>query len=585
MATKTTARSSTNGRRPAGAPTRSTKADRTYDAIVVGGGHNGLVNGAYLAKAGLRTLILERRHVVGGAAITEELHPGFWFTTFSYALSLLRPDIIHDLELTRHGFMPLLMPTTFAPMENGDYLLLGQDRGENIKEIARHSQHDADAYDEFEHDVNQVLQAIKPLLDQVPPDLFSDDPEELLALAALGQRFRKLDRKVFHNAVRLLTGSAADFLDDYFESEILKGYLASSSIIGTKVGPYSQGSGLVLLYHFIGEHDGVFGAWAFHKKGNGGFTQVLARAARAFGADIVLEAPVASVITRDGRATGVALADGTEYHADVVVSALDPRRTFLELVNPRELPTDLVDNIERFRFQGTSAKVNFALDGLPMYPALGDRGVQYRGFTNIGPSMEYLERAFDDAKYGWYSKRPYLDCAIQSTIDPDMAPPGKHVMSTFVQYAPYHLRESDWDSERKNLGDTVQRTLESFFPGFSKLILHREVVTPLDIERTVGLSEGNIFAGEFLAPQMYFFRPAPGWAQYRTPIDGYYQCGSGTHPGGCVMGAPGKLAAGQILKDRAGRVRSARGRPQGRPKAASRAAAAAPSGGGRAPAP
>jgi phytoene dehydrogenase-like protein len=584
MATKTTARSSTNGRRPAGAPTRSTKADRTYDAIVVGGGHNGLVNGAYLAKAGLRTLILERRHVVGGAAITEELHPGFWFTTFSYALSLLRPDIIHDLELTRHGFMPLLMPTTFAPMENGDYLLLGQDRGENIKEIARHSQHDADAYDEFEHDVNQVLQAIKPLLDQVPPDLFSDDPEELLALAALGQRFRKLDRKVFHNAVRLLTGSAADFLDDYFESEILKGYLASSSIIGTKVGPYSQGSGLVLLYHFIGEHDGVFGAWAFHKKGNGGFTQVLARAARAFGADIVLEAPVASVITRDGRATGVALADGTEYHADVVVSALDPRRTFLELVNPRELPTDLVDNIERFRFQGTSAKVNFALDGLPRYPALGDRGDQYRGFTNIGPSMEYLERAFDDAKYGWYSKRPYLDCAIQSTIDPDMAPPGKHVMSTFVQYAPYHLRESDWDSERKNLGDTVQRTLESFFPGFSKLILHREVVTPLDIERTVGLSEGNIFAGEFLAPQMYFFRPAPGWAQYRTPIDGYYQCGSGTHPGGCVMGAPGKLAAGQILKDRAGRVRSARGRPQGRPKAASRAAAAAPSGGGRAPA-
>jgi len=512
MVKKTTARTATNGRRPSTAQVRSTKADRTYDAIVVGGGHNGLVNGAYLAKAGLRTLILERRHLVGGAAITEELHPGFWFTTFSYALSLLRPDIIHDLELTKHGFMPLLMPTTFAPMENGDYLLLGQDRGENIKEIARHSRRDADAYDEFEHDVNQVLQAIKPLLDQVPPDLFSDDPEELVALAALGKRFRKLDRKVFHNAVRLLTGSAADFLDDYFESDILKGYLASSSIIGTRVGPYSQGSGLVLLYHFIGEHDGVFGAWAFHKKGNGGFTQVLARAARAFGADIVLEAPVASVITRDGRATGVALADGTEYHADVVVSALDPRRTFLELVNPRELPTDLVDNIERFRFQGTSAKVNFALDRLPKYPALGDRGDQYRGFTNIGPSMEYLERAFDDAKYGWYSKRPYLDCAIQSTIDPDMAPPGKHVMSTFVQYAPYHLRESDWDSERENLGDTVQRTLESFFPGFSKLILHREVVTPLDIERTVGLSEGNIFGGEFLAPQMFFFRPAPGWA-------------------------------------------------------------------------
>jgi phytoene dehydrogenase-like protein len=547
------ARAGRNGHAPAAVAAdgadRSAR-DRSYDAIVIGGGHNGLVNGAYLAKSGLKTLILERRHLVGGAAITEELRPGFWFTTFSYALSLLRPDIIHDLELTKHGFMPLLMPSTFAPMENGDYLLLGQDRGENIQEIARHSRHDADAYDAFEHDISRVLQVIKPLLDQVPPDIFSNDPSELMALAALGRRFRDLEPKVLHDAVRLLTGSAADFLDDYFESDILKGYLASSSIIGTKVGPYSQGSGLVLLYHFIGEHDGVFGAWAFHKKGNGGFTQVLARAARAFGAEIVLESPVEHVITKNGRATGVALADGSEYHAGVVVSAIDPRRTFLELVDPRELPTELVDTIRRFRFQGTSSKVNFALDALPRYPALGDRGDQYRGFTNIGPTMQYLEHAFDDAKYGWYSQRPYLDCAIQSTIDPDMAPPGKHVMSCFVQYTPYKLRESDWDTERENLGDTVQATIESFFPGFGDLVLQREIRTPLDIERTVGLSEGNIFAGEFLAPQMFFFRPAPGWSQYRTPIDGYYQCGSGTHPGGCVMGAPGKLAAGQILKDR-----------------------------------
>ena len=333
-----------------------------------------------------------------------------------------------------------------------------------------------------------VCQAIKPLLDAPPPDLFSDDPEELLALASLGSRFRRLDKRVLHNVVRLLTGSAADFLDDYFDSDIVKGYLASSSIIGTKVGPRSQGSGLVLLYHTIGEHDGEFGAWAFHKGGNGGFTQVLARAARSFGAEIVLESPVDSVITKGGRATGVALADGSEYHATTVISALDPRRTFLELVNPRELPADLVETIRRFRFQGTSAKVNFALDGLPDYPGLPGRGDQYRGFTNIGPSMDYLEHAFDEAKYGWYSSRPYLDCAVQSTIDPDMAPPGKHVWSSFVQYAPYQLRESDWDTERQNLGDTVQRTIESFFPGFGKLVLHREVVTPLDIERTVGLS-------------------------------------------------------------------------------------------------
>ncbi|MEA2673990.1 MAG: hypothetical protein QOI92_1182, partial [Chloroflexota bacterium] len=458
---------------------RAGAADRTYDAIVVGGGHNGLVNGAYLAKAGLRTLILERRPIFGGAAITEELHPGFWFTTFSYALSLLRPAIIHDLELTKHGFMPLLMSSTFAPMENGDYLWLGQDHNDNLKEIARHSKHDADAYNQYAHDMEMVCQAIKPLLDAAPPDLFSDDPEELLALATLGSRFRSMDKRTLHNTVRLLTGSAADFLDDYFESDIVKGYLASSSIIGTKVGPRSQGSGLVLLYHSIGEHDGAFGAWAFHKGGNGGFTKVLARAAQSFGAEIALESPVADVITKGGRAIGVALADGTEYHATTVVSALDPRRTFLELVDPRELPSDLVETIQRFRFQGTSSKVNFALDALPTYPALGDRGDMFRGFTNIGPSMDYLEHAFDDAKYGWYSQRPYLDCAIQSTIDPDMAPPGKHVMSSFVAYTPYTLRESDWDTERQNLGDTVQATFESFFPGFGDLVLHREVVTPL----------------------------------------------------------------------------------------------------------
>jgi len=527
----------------------TTASNRSYDAIIVGGGHNGLVNGAYLAKAGLKTLIIERREVVGGAAITEELVPGFQFTTFSYALSLLRPDIIQELELVKHGFLPILMPSSFAPMENGDHLLLGPDRDQNIKEIMRHSSHDADAMDRYEHDVERVCQLLKPLFDRVPPNIFGKSEQDLADVQWLGSLLGSAEPKVLHDAVRLLTGSAADFLDDYFESDILKGYLASSGIIGTKVGPMSQGSGLVLLFHSLGEHDGHFGSWAFHKGGNGGFTQVLARAAQAYGAEILLDSAVDSVITKEGRAVGVALADGTELSARTVVSALDPRRTFTELVEPRELPTDLVENINRMKFQGTSAKVNFALDGPPRFPGLGDRTDQYRGFTNIGPSIEYLERAFDDAKYGWYSQRPYLDCAVQSMVDPDMAPPGKHVMSCFVQYAPYHLKGSDWDTERQRFGDTVQATLESFFPGFGDLVIHREVVTPLDIERVVGLTEGNIFAGEFFAPQMYFFRPAPGWSQYRTPIDGYYQCGSGTHPGGCVMGAPGKLASQQILKD------------------------------------
>jgi phytoene dehydrogenase-like protein len=524
-------------------------SQREYDAIVVGGGHNGLVNGAYLAKAGLRTLILERRHLVGGAAITEELVPGFKFTTFSYALSLLRPDIVQELSLTEHGFMPILMPTSFAPMENGDYLLFGQDRNLNIQELARHSRRDADALDQYEHDMNEICLALKPLLDNPPPNLFGGTAHDAEELADLARHLKGLKPRVLHNIVRLLTGSAADWLDDYFETEIIKGWFASSGIIGSKLGPMSPGSGLVLLYHNIGEHDGHFGSWSFHKGGNGGFTQVLGRAAQAFGAEIVLDADVDHVINENGKAAGVVLADGSELRADVVVSALDPRRTFTQLVDPRDLPTDLVENIGRMRFQGTSAKVNFALDGLPGYPALGERTDQYRGFTNIGPSIEYLERAYDDAKYGWYSNRPYIDACIQSTVDPDMAPPGKHVMSCFVQYAPYHLKGGDWDAERQNFGDTVQATIERFFPGFGNLVLHREVVTPLDIERVVGLSEGNIFGGEFFAPQMYFFRPAPGWNQYRTPVDGYYQCGSGTHPGGCVMGGPGKLAAARIIAD------------------------------------
>ena len=520
-----------------------------YDAIVIGAGHNGLVNGAYLAKSGLKTLILERRHLVGGAAITEELYPGFQFTTFSYALSLLRPEIVQELELTSHGFMPLLMPSTFCPTEDGDYLLMGEDKDENHHAIARHSRHDADAYDSYTHMMSQVVHAIRPLMDSIPPDITSKDPEERARMAAMGSYLADLPPRVLHDMVRLLTGSAADILEDYFETDIMQGWLASSGIIGSMVGPRSQGSGLVLLYHSFGEHDSVYGSWAFHKGGNGGFTQVLARAAESFGAEIRLESRVSAVITKEDRVVGVALEDGAEFRAPTVVSALDPRRTFMDLVDPRALPTDLVDNVRRLKFQGTSAKVNFALDANPTFPGIEGRSDHLRGFINIGPSLDYLEKAFDDAKYGRYSRRPYIDACVQSNIDPDMAPPGKAVMSNFIQYAPYHLRESDWDLERDSLGDVVQSRLEEVFPGFSGLVLHREVVTPLDIERTVGLTEGNIFAGEFLAPQMFFFRPAPGWNQYRTPIHGYYQCGSGTHPGGCVMGAPGRFASQQILSD------------------------------------
>ncbi|MEZ5096045.1 MAG: NAD(P)/FAD-dependent oxidoreductase [Nocardioides sp.] len=530
----------------------------TYDAIVVGGGHNGLTHAAYLAKGGLRTLVLEQRHLVGGAAITEELYPGFSFTTFSYALSLLRPEIVHELDLVKHGFMPLFMRSSFAPMDNGDYFITGSDREENLNEIRRHSKRDADAMERFDFDLSRVQQFVRPLFDQMAPNIFSGDPEDREQVAWLLKHLGSAPPKVVHDTVRMLFGSIADFVDDYFETEIVKAHLASSAIVGAKLGPMSPGSALVFLYLSMGEHDGALGAWSFHKGGNGGFTQVLARAAQSFGAEIRLDSPVARVLTSGGRATGVVLADGTEFTAPVVVSALDPRRTFTELVDPLELPTDLVETIRRYRFTGMASKVNFALDGPPVYPGLEGRTDHFQGFINIAPTIEYVERAWDTAKYGWYSERPYLDCSVQSFIDPDMAPPGKHVMSCFTQYTPYDLRHPDgtpasWDDERDNLGDTVQRTLEGFFPGFGDLVLHREVVTPLDIERTTGLSEGNIYAGEFLAPQMYFFRPAPGYSDYRTPIEGYYQCGSGTHPGGCVIGSPGRFASQQVLKDLAAR--------------------------------
>ena len=520
-----------------------------FDAIVIGGGHNGLVNAAYLAKSGLKTLVLERRSMVGGAAITEELLPGFKFTTFSYALSLIRPDIVEDLDLVEHGMLVLPMPHTFQPGLAGTHLLLGPDKHENFHAIAEHSISDAEAYLDFSHLVDRVCFALKPIMDSIPPNSTSQLPEEVRRRETVRNYFEGLDDDVKSLIEKLWNGSAAEVLDEYFESELVKSQIASSAIIGSMVGPRSKESGLVWLFHKMGEYDGEFGEWGFHKDGNGGFTQVLARAVRAYGGTVKTDAGVAKVVYRDGVASGVLTEDGDEFFADVVVSALDPKRTFLQLVEPADLPEDLVESIQQFKFQGSAAKVNFALSGLPQFPGLEGRKDIFTGFINLGPSIEYLESAFADAKEGKFSRSPFIDCCIQSTVDPDLTPGAQHVMSCFVMYAPYQLKDGNWDREREKFGDVVVETIEKFFPGFTKLILHREVVTPLDIERVVGLSEGNIFAGEMFSEQMFLNRPAPGWNQYRTPIEGYYQCGSGTHPGGCVIGAPGKLAAKQILGD------------------------------------
>jgi len=523
-----------------------------YDAIVIGAGHNGLVNAGYLAKAGLNTLVLERRHVVGGAAITEERLPGFKFTTFSYAISLMRPDIVHDLDLVKHGMVVMPMINTFQPGLDGEYLFLGADSDTNYHEIACHSIEDAEAARDLDHLISRVSRALKPWMDRIPPNALSPDPAEVAVLAELRDYMAGLDPEVRSMIEKFRSCSAAEILDEYFETDLVKALYASSGIIGSRVGPRDKGSGLVWLFHKMGEYDGVPGQWGFHKGGNGAFTQVLARAVEGFGGTIRTEAAVERLLYEDGHVSGVSLQDGSTLKADLVVSALDPRQTFTRLVDPEDLPQDLVDRVADYRFQGSAAKVNFALSSVPEFPGLEGREDIFRGFTNLGPSITYLEEAFADCKAGRFSRRPFLDCCVQSTLDPDMTPPGKHTMSCFVMYAPYHLAESEWETERENLGDTVQSTVDEFFPGFSELVLYREVLTPLDIESLLGLSEGNIFAGELLESQLFLNRPAPGWNQYRTPIEGYYQCGSGTHPGGCITGGPGKLAAQQILRDRAG---------------------------------
>ena len=518
-----------------------------YDAIVVGGGHNGLVAGAYLARGGKRTVVLERRPLVGGAAVTEEIFPGFKFSVFSYVVSLLRPEIIRDLELPRHGLQILPLESTVTPLDNGDYLAGWADPDETREELRRHSPRDAESAVLFGRLMQHMAMAVKPILGMIPPDPTSLAPSDLKGLVKLGGHMRSLGGERFHALYKLMTMSSADYLDEWYEFDPLKATKSASGIIGTFLGPRSPGSAYVLLHHYMGEIDGAFRAWGFQKGGTGAISESIARAARALGAEVRTNAAVERVIVREGRATGVALANGDEISAPIVISGLDPRRTFLELVPPNELPGELVATVQRYKFRGSSGKVNLALSGLPDFTCMPGVGRHLRGAMSISPNLEYLERAYDDAKYGSFSRNPYMDIVIPSMIDPGMAPPGKHVMSIFVQYAPYDLKGGWNDIQREAFGDAVVKTLSRYAPNLESLIIGRQVLTPADIERITGLSEGNIFAGELAMQQMFFLRPAQQWAKYRTPIRGYWQCGSGTHPGGGIMGASGRLAALQIL--------------------------------------
>ena len=520
-----------------------------YDVVVIGGGHNGLVNAAYLARAGKKVLVLERRHVLGGAAVTEEVFPGFKFSVCSYVVSLLRPEIIRELDLPRHGLEILPLDGTFTPMPNGDYLWRVNDHARTRREIARHSKLDAEAYDEYGKAMIEMAHFVKPIMSMTPPDPTTLDPKAWKNLAFLGRRFQKLSDEDKYNQVQLMTMSAVDFLDQWFETDVLKATMSASGIIGTVLGVRSPGTAYVLLHHYMGEIDGAFRSWGFARGGTGAISNAIGDAAREAGVEIRMEAPIEKILLKNGRATGVVLKNGDEIQADVVSSSVDPRLTFMKMIGEQHLPDDFCTDLKRYKYRGSSGKVNLALDGLPNFKAMPGSGAHLRGAISISPSVEYMERAYDEAKYGRFSRRPYIDMVIPSLTDPSVAPPGKHVMSCFVQYAPYNLKEGTWDEKRDEFGDAVIDTIAEHAPNIRELIRDLQVLTPLDLEREFGLSEGNIFQGELTLEQLFFLRPAPGWAQYKTPIKNLYMCGSATHPGGGIMGAPGRNAALQRLND------------------------------------
>ena len=520
-----------------------------YDVVVIGGGHNGLVNAAYLAKAGKKVVVLERRGVLGGAAVTEEIVPGFLFSECSYVVSLLRPEIIRELNLPHYGLEILPLDGTFSPMLNGDHLWRVNDHAKTQREIRRHSRLDAEAYDEFSKMMTPMCRFVKPMLSMIPPDPTTLNPKDLKQLHFMLQRFRELSSDERYTLIQLMTMSAADFLDQWFETDVLKATMSASGTIGTFLGIRSPGTAYVLLHHYMGEIDGAFRSWGFSRGGTGQISNSIAAAARELGVEIRTNSPVGKILNKNGRATGVVLQSGEEIRCNVVSSSVDPHHTFLSFMDAKDLPSDFVASIKRYKFRGSSGKVNIALSALPDFKALPGTGPHLRGAISISPGMEYMERAYDDAKYGRYSQRPYVDMVIPSLTDPSVAPPGKHVLSCFVQYAPYKLAQGTWDDHREAFGNNVINTIAEHAPNIKDIIIEKQVLTPLDLEREFGLTQGNIFQGELSLEQLFFLRPVPGWAYYRTPIDNLYMCGSATHPGGGIMGANGRIASQVILKN------------------------------------
>ena len=521
----------------------------TRDVVIIGAGHNGLITAFYLAKAGLKPLVLERRPQAGGCAITDEFHPGFRCSTLAHATGPIRPDVVSDMNLAAHGlktYLPDVRVLSLCP--GGSHLVLYSDTGRTQQEIAKYSTKEAASYAQFQKALASIAEVLDHLLRMTPPDIDAPASGNVFDLLKAGRKIRGLDERDFYRFLRWMPMAAADLVAEWFDNELLRATIAAQGVFGTFFGPWSAGSGATLLLRAAAGGNPAGGA-TYVMGGAGALTAAMAIAAQAAGAEIRTNADVAQINVKDGIATGVVFSNGTEIDARAIISNADPKRTLLGLVDPQWLAPSFLQRLQHYRMHGSVAKVNLALSGLPSFNGVNGNTSLLGGRIQVSPEIDYLERAFDAAKYGEFSQHPYLEATIPTLHDPSLAPAGKHVMSIYMQYAPYKLRNADWDAQRNALGDVVVNTLAQFAPGLPGMIEAREVITPKDLEQTYGLTGGHIFHGELALDQLFTMRPLLDWAQYRTPIKALYLCGSGTHPGNGLSGGSGANAAKEIVKD------------------------------------